>query len=167
MAGEPEFRVVRTWLLANPNATARDIMAQFGCTWSSAQIWHTRWLRNNGLKPPKVPKDPNKISKRPLLRAVRTHVEDLPESKRDEVLRRLSKMYEYIDLLQEKMTEQAATLKASEHVQLANAVRSMVQAAQIHCDHYPGLSALFQGEAQAEATDDDRERLRLVFGDGE
>ena len=164
MPGQPEYKTARTWLMANPHANAQEIMAAMGCSWSSAQKWCNKWRRENGMKEPKVPLHPNP---RPPMRRVRTPVDELPVMKREEVVGRLIRMHKIIDLYQAKMIKGEGRLKASEVVQLSNAIRSAAQTAQILCDSYPGLSALVDGGAEGQdAVVDDQDTLRQLFGEG-
>jgi len=165
VAGTPEWQACKTWLMANPNATPREIMISQGCAFGTARRWHLEWRRLNSLAPAKVPKTPNP---RPPMRVVRTPVDELPTVKREEVMRRLRLMHEYIDLTNQRLITHHTKLKPNEHAQLTQSIRAMSQSAQTLCDSYPGLSALFEGEKEADGfgEDDDLATIHQLYGSG-
>ncbi len=163
MPGQPQYQTGRIFLMANPNATPQELMAGTGCAFSTARQWIMKWRRENGQLPPKVPQTPNP---RPPLRVVRTPVDQLPEVKRAEILRRLLRMYEYIDKTNNRLLNQHESLSPPQHAQLTAAIRNMSSSAQQLCDGYPGLSALAEdGNAGSTGlSSDDLQVLDGLFG---
>lgn len=163
MAGQPEYQKARTFLMMRPNATPQELMEATGCQFSTARQWLLSWRRENGVAPPKVPKTPNP---RPPLRVVRTPVDEMPEVKREELLRRLLRMHSYIDQTNDRLINDHARMKPSEHAQLTAAIKNITAAAQQLCDGHPGLSALAQDgpDRTSGLTSDDLQVIDGLFG---